>query len=112
MTKQNWEKDFDKKFSVVPNEVNSLIFFIKPSPPDIKYFIRQLLEKRDKEHLELTKRLVQKKNKDCRRYLREQKEEIKKVVEETTEIYQLRGKKWIKLGWGVKKDILKAIAKL
>jgi len=34
----------------------------------------------NKEYIELTKQLVAKKNKDCRRYLKEQKEEIKREL--------------------------------
>ncbi len=34
----------------------------------------------NKEYIKLTKQLVAKKNNDCRRYLKEQKEEIKKEI--------------------------------
>jgi len=105
---QNWEKEFVRIIKKYTHHIKGGAYFelIDGFIP-LELFISNLLkdqETRNKkliktmtkvfedktdellkaqliEHSEMTKKLVAKKNKDCRRYLKEQKEEFIKIVE-------------------------------
>ena len=100
--KNNWEKEFDKfgeiwttYFGVHNVEGNSANWNMKVKAKcdtkNLKSFISNLLAQKDKEHIEMTKELVAKKNKDCQRYLETQRtqllEEFEKIVGEGIDDY-------------------------
>jgi len=91
--KNNWEKEFDKfgeiwttYFGVHNVEGNSANWNMKVKAKcdtkNLKSFISNLLAQKDKEHIEMTKELVAKKNKDCQRYLETQRTQILEEFEE------------------------------
>ena len=90
--KKDWEKEFENVWKIfiskIENGENGLHLIDKDL---IKSFISNLLAQKDKEHIEMTKELVAKKNKDCQRYLETQRtqllEEFEKIVGEGIDDY-------------------------
>ena len=78
--KNNWEKEFEDKFG---SDIK------RDAMCPLEDFIRQLLAQKDKEHIEMTKELVSKKNKDCQRYL-----ETQKNIPMGVSQWRNHGKKW------------------
>jgi len=78
--KNNWEKEFEDKFG---SDIK------RDAMCPLEDFIRQLLAQKDKEHIEMTKELVSKKNKDCQRYL-----ETQKNIPMGVSQWKNHGKKW------------------
>lgn len=70
---QNMKKEIIKEFL---RDIDS------PLPKSaVRSGLNDILEAQTQEHTELTKKLVAKKNKDCRRYLEAQKQELREAVE-------------------------------
>ena len=78
--KNNWEKELLDKFG---SDIK------RDAMCPLEDFIRQLLAQKDKEHIEMTKELVSKKNKDCQRYL-----ETQKNIPMGVSQWRNHGKKW------------------
>ena len=78
--KNTWEKELLDKFG---SDIK------RDAMCPLEDFIRQLLAQKDKEHIEMTKELVSKKNKDCQRYL-----ETQKNIPMGVSQWKNHGKKW------------------
>ena len=85
---KDWEKEFET-FFIWSKPMEKPTAFTITDKIKLKSFISNLLAQKDKEHIEMTKELVAKKNKDCQRYL-----ETQKNIPMGVSQWRNHGKKW------------------